>query len=136
MRTGTILAATLVSCGIAIHAFGLLVDAGGARLVGLVPYVLGLAALIITRAPVVACCAIAVPLLIDAALVTTFIAGTSGGVGDLGFEWAMIHYLKLLVIFPVGLYAGIRLADSQSGDAPSNNKLQRTRGVVSERSDG
>jgi hypothetical protein len=127
MRPFTIFVAAVAISGIAIHAAGLMVGAGGARIVGLAPYLLGFVALGITRSPVVGCCAMAVPLLIDIAFLADFLTGTSGGVAGLGHEWAMMHYVKLLVLFPVGLYVGIRLADPAPDEAPSNNTLERTR---------
>lgn len=127
MRKGTMLVAALAACGTAIHVFGFLAGASGARLVGLIPYLLAFAALLVTRSAVVVSCAVAVPLLIDAVFLATLVAGTSGGVADLGLEWAMVHYAKLLVVFPVGLYVGVRLSEPESAGTPSSKELEQPR---------
>ncbi len=102
----------LVLAGCALHVYALAIDAGGARIAGLLPYLLAGVALLITRRPVVALASLLPLSLVDALFAFDVFRGQSGGVADLGHGWAMAHYVKLLVMFPICTWIGVSISET------------------------
>lgn len=102
----------LVLAGCSLHVYALAIDAGGARIAGLLPYLLAGVALVITRRPVVALASLLPLSLIDTLFAFDVFRGQSGGVADLGHGWAMAHYVKLLVMLPICTWVGVSISET------------------------